>query len=278
MSDPAGLAATETYPHPADLDLIPVDPMNGRDEGSFVLSPDLGRHDGRLYGGTAAAAAVMAMEAATQRDAIWVLTQFVTSAGVGERIHWVARTLSEGRYVAQLHVAATAGDRLVFCSLGATGRARPDGLEGQFETAPAVTAPEDSRPLRHGMSRPEGGRFYAHGNLELREATFRHPAGPGRLALWARLVSGRQLTRAGIAYLADRVPMAISRGAGRLAPGSSLDNCVRFAAIPPMEWVLFDLRGQVASDGYGHGSFTAWSPDGQLVATGGQSATMTVVE
>jgi acyl-CoA thioesterase len=274
----AGLiAAISTYPHPGDLDLIPFDQTARLDRGSFVLSAELSRHDGRLYGGTGAAAAVMAMEAATQRDAIWVLTQYVTPARVGERIHWVARTLSEGRYVAQLHVAATAGDRLVFCSLGATARGRPNGLDGQFEISPEVTPPDDSRPLTHGTPRPEGGRFYAHGNLELREATFSHPVGPGRLALWARLRPGRLLTRAGIAYLADRVPMAISRGAGRLAPGSSLDNCVRFAAIPRMEWVLFDLRGQVASAGYGHGSFTAWSPDGQLVAAGGQSATMTVV-
>jgi hypothetical protein len=41
--------------------------------------------------------------------------------------------------------------------------------------------------------------------------------------------------------------------------------------------VLLDLRGEVASTGYGHGSFTAWTTDGTLVATGSQSATMKAV-
>ena len=33
-------------------------------------------------------------------------------------------------------------------------------------------------------------------------------------------------------------------------------------------------RGEVASNGYGHGSFTAWTPEGALVATGSQTASM----
>jgi acyl-CoA thioesterase len=126
----------------------------------------------------------------------------------------------------------------------------------------------------HGLRRPVRDAE-DHRNLEFREATFELRRPQGRLALWARLTTGADLTRAGVAYLADRVPMAIARAAGRMAPGFSLDNCLRFAAIPPTRWVLLELQGQVASDGYGHGSLTVWSPEGTLLAIGSQSATMT---
>ena len=51
---PAGRA--DAYPHAADLALIPF--AIGSDPGAahFVLTPDLTRHDGALYGGTGAAA------------------------------------------------------------------------------------------------------------------------------------------------------------------------------------------------------------------------------
>jgi acyl-CoA thioesterase len=275
MSQLQAAEESGAYPHGADLKLIPFDLGPTRNQGSFELTADLARHDGSLYGGTGVAATVMAMEAATQRDAIWVLTQFIAPARVGERIDWMVQTLAQGRRVAQLEVRATIDDRTIFCALGATGHPRSNGLTGQFDTMPAVSPPEDSRPLSHGLARSELGDLEVHPNLELREATFEPTRPLGSLALWARLRSGAELTRAGVAYLADRVPMAMTRGAGRLGPGFSLDNCLRFAPIPETEWVLLELQGQVASHGYGHGSLTAWSPDGTLVATGSQSATMT---
>lgn len=275
MSQRHAAGDSPAYPPSADLDLIPFDLGSARKEGSFELTSDLVRHDGTLYGGTGAAATVMAMETASQRSAIWVVTQFIAPAKVGERISWVVHTLAEGRHVAQLQVTATVDDRMIFCALGATGCPRPNGLTGQFDTMPVVTAPEDSRPLSHGLARRELGGFEAHPNLELREATFGRRRPRGSLALWARRTSGAELTRAGLAYLADRVPMAMTRGSGRRGPGFSLDNCLRFAAIPQTEWVLLELQGQVASYGYGHGSLTAWSPDGTLIAAGSQSATMT---
>ncbi|MHB8466436.1 MAG: acyl-CoA thioesterase, partial [Acidimicrobiales bacterium] len=194
-------------------------------------------------------------------------------ATVGDRIRCVVEKLASGRHVTQLRVTATVDDRTVFCALGATGQPRPNGLTGQFDAMPRVTPAEESQPLRQ-PGRPELLAVAAHANLELREATFQSEVGSGRLALWARLTAGTDLTRAAIAYLADRVPMAITRGAGQMAPGASLDNCVRFAAVTPTEWVLLEIRGHVASGGYGHGSLIAWAPDGTLVATGSQSATM----
>jgi len=86
MSEAAEADEAVSYPRAADLALIPfdVDPTTGR--GQFELTPSLARPDAALYGGTGAAITVMAMEAATQRDALWIVTQFVAQAHVGERI------------------------------------------------------------------------------------------------------------------------------------------------------------------------------------------------
>ena len=75
------------YPHAADLALIPCELAPERDRGSFELTPELCRFDGALYGGTGVAATVMAMEAATQRDALWVVTQFVAQTRVESGVH-----------------------------------------------------------------------------------------------------------------------------------------------------------------------------------------------
>jgi len=262
------------YPRAADLALIPTELGPGRDRGSFELVPELCRFDGALYGGTGVAATVMAMEAATQRDALWVVTQFVAQTRVGARIEWEAQTLAPGRRVSQLSVVARADGAVLFCGLGATAEPRPGGLDGQYVPMPTVTPPEESPPLLHGPGTPALRDRGFNRNLEYREAE----AAGERVLLWARRTDGLPLTRVGIAYLADMVPMAVARAAGKLGAGFSLDNTLRFAAVPPdTEWVLLDLRGEVASLGYGHGSLTAWTTDGTLVATGSQTATMKAV-
>ena len=265
-------------PHAADLALIPCELGPNRDRGSFELTPGLCRFDGALYGGTGVAATVMAMEAATQRDALWVVTQFVAQTRVGARIEWEAQTLAAGGRVSQLSVVAQVDGSVLFTGLGATAEPRPDGLDGQYVPMPVVTSPDDSPGLLHGPGTPALRDRGFNRNLEYREAEVIGDVAAGDVLLWARRTDGAPLTRVGIAYLADMVPMAVARAAGKLGAGFSLDNALRFAAIPPAtEWVLLDLRGEVASTGYGHGSFTAWTPDGTLVATGSQSATMKAV-
>jgi acyl-CoA thioesterase len=228
------------------------------------------RFDGALYGGTGVAATVMAMEAATQRDALWVVTQFVASTQAGSRIEWETQTLAAGHRVSQLSVVARSGDTTLFCGLGATADPRPDGLDGQYLQMPVVPAPDESPGLLIGPGRPALRDKGFNRNLEYREAAVTDNG----VLLWARRTDGSPLTRAGIAYLADMVPMAIARAAGKFGAGFSLDNALRFATVPPEQWVLLDLRGELASLGYGHGSFTAWTIDGTLVATGSQSAMM----
>jgi acyl-CoA thioesterase len=269
------MSAADAYPHANDLALVPFRFDGDRSHARFVLTPDLARHDGVLYGGTGAAAAVMLMEAATQRDALWVATQFVAQAQLGEQIDVEARTLAAGKRIAQLQVVASVDDRVIFTALGATAHARPSGLSGQYDEMPRVTAPDHSPPLHQGSAAPEMRQLGFSRNLEFRDAILDEP-GTRAMALWARLTPPpRAMTPAGVAYLADMVPGAIARAAGKLGGGFSLDNALRFGEVRPTEWVLLHLRGDVATHGYGHGSFTAWSSEGALLATGSQTASMT---
>jgi acyl-CoA thioesterase len=271
------MSAADAYPHATDLALVPFRFGRDRSDARFVLTPDLARHDGALYGGTGAAAAVMAMEAATQRGALWVATQFVAQARLGDHIEVEARTLAAGKRIAQLQVVARVDDEVIFTALGATAHPRPDGLTGQYHDMPDVTPHHHSPPLHGGPPAAAGRELGFTRNLEFREAVLAE-SDPRAMALWARLTPPRrEITPAGVAYLADMVPGAIARAAYKLGGGFSLDNALRFGEMQPTEWVLLHLRGDLATHGYGHGSFTAWSIDGALLATGSQTASMTHV-
>src|SRR5689334_3751542 len=172
-SVPGGRA--DSYPHAADLALIPFEIGSDCCAASFVLTPDLTRHDGALYGGTGAASAVMMMETATQRDAVWIATQFVAQARIGDRIDLVADVLAEGKRIAQVQVVAKVDDRIIFTALGATGHPRPAGLTGQYHDMPRVTSPEESGALHRSGPMSDLAAVGFNRNLEFREATLAVP-------------------------------------------------------------------------------------------------------
>ncbi len=238
------------------------------------MVPDVARHDGTLYGGTAIAVSVAAMEAASGRPALWATTQFVATARLGEVVECTTEVLANGRNISQLQVTGRLGSQVLFVSLGSTATPRPDGIEGQFQSMPAMTPPEDSAPMVLGA--PGGFRGFLS-RVEYREAL---PLGPSEsnppLALWARLTSSAAFTPAGLSFVADMVPGAIARSVGKVGGGTSLDNSLRFGSIADgTEWVLLDLRAQMAAGAHAHGSVRVWSPEGHLLAVGGQSANMT---
>jgi acyl-CoA thioesterase len=251
---------------------------DSRTRSSFVVDPPLRRHDGTLYGGTAIAASVMAMEAATERDCLWVTTQFVTPAPGGSTVDMTCEVLKLGKRIAQSRVEATAEGHIAFTSLGSTGVARPDGLHGQFEVMPKVPSVDDAPQLFPGPPSdveaeddPTFRRLCEYRSVEV-DDTSRH--GARTTAMWTRFRDGRPMTAAGIAFCADMVPVAVARSAGRQGAGMSLDNSLRFAEVPPVEWVLLEMQGNMAAGGYGHGTVRVWTEDGQLVAIGSQTASM----
>jgi acyl-CoA thioesterase II len=263
----------------------------GDDQGwyHFTVENHLARLDGHLYGGTAIAVSINTAELVSERSALWMTTQFVSTAPPGERISVHAEVLAPGRRTNQVRVTGTnpAGD-IMFASLGATGHHRESGLAGTFENAPTVDAPRDaelwaspfSAMLRHaGVEAdlsvlPRDIGFAAV--LEFREPTIHHhpDPGPGRLCLWVRRRDRLPLTPALVAYIADMVPLSVAAACGVVAGGISLDNSIRIGAFEETEWVLVDLRPHLAVGDYGHGAAHIWSEGGRLLATASQSASM----
>jgi acyl-CoA thioesterase len=267
-----------TLPRQDDLALIPVDfDADGR-RGSFLLEPPLLRHDGTMYGGTAIAASVMAMEAATQRDVLWVTTQFVAPAPNSNRIDVSCETLASGKRTAQCRITGTLDGEVMFASLGSTGLPKDGGLAGQFERMPVVSSPDEAEVMIPGppgdVESPDEPTFRRSCEYRTAEISSSEREPSGTIAMWSRFKDSRPMTPAGIAFCADMVPVAIARAAGTMGAGMSLDNSLRFGEITETEWVLLELQGNMATGGYGHGTVRVWSEDGHLLAIGSQSATM----
>jgi acyl-CoA thioesterase len=265
------------YPRPADERLIPMDFNASSTRARFELGEGQTRFDGAMYGGTGIAAAVMAMEAGTQRPAIWATVQFVSSPTSGSVIDLDIDTLAHGGRVSQVQITARVGTDIAFVALGSTGMPRDDGLAGQFHPMPPVTAPDDTPVRDHLPFRRASVDFEPHEHSYHTRIEMRAVDAERDVLMWSRVLDEPVLTPAAVGFLADMVPVAVTRAAGKLGAGFSLDNSIRFGPSPDSEWVLLELVGDHAHGGFGHGSFRAWTPGGTLVATGGQTANMRFV-
>lgn len=272
-----------------DAEFLGLSPAEDPGRFHFSVQNHLARLDGHLYGGTAIAVSIATAELVTERSALWMTTQFVSTAPPGEDISVHAEILAPGRRTNQVRVAgANPGGEVMFASLGATAHHRPDGLAGTFENPPRVTAPSEAEPWSGpfvGMARRAGIEADIpplptdvgfSSVLEFREpAIIEHPdPGPGRMCIWVRRRDRQAVTPALVAYMADMVPLSVAMASEVVAGGISLDNTIRIGRFVPTEWVLIDLRPHLAVGGYGHGAAHIWSERGHLLATASQSASM----
>ena len=247
---------------------------------SYELAPHLARIDGALYGGTALGASLDAFEAATGRPALWCTTQFSASTRMGARIDQMVEVLASGHNVAQVRLTATTDGQLLYSALGATAHPRtgPAGeASGTGPEMPDVPGP-DEVPERAWPIEARTGFIMVS---EFRDVPYppdpvTGAARPGRVAMWARLRGATRHTPASLAFLADMVPVAVTHAAGVTGAGTSLDNTLRIGHLVDSEWILLDLEGHIAHDGYGHGAVHVWSADGTLMATGSQSSPLIV--
>jgi acyl-CoA thioesterase len=237
---------------------------------AFELTPLLARFDGRLFGGTGIALTVAAFEAETGRDALWTTVQFAGSAEVGECIDCHVEVLAVGRHTSQVRLTAVVGDRMVLAALGATASSSPEGFAARLGDMPLVSGPDDSEPFDLGfpLTVPE---LAERGPFAMAE--YRQARGSEGSQVWARMRDTPQ-SRATLGYLADFVPNAVVRAAGRAGGGTSLDNSIRFGPGAPAgtEWLLLDFDPFFAANGYVHGAARIWSADGLLLAVASQTA------
>lgn len=255
----------------ADLALLGLR-LDGGGHSSFELTSPLARIDGRLYGGTAVAVSVTAMEAETGADCRWITVQFVDTAKLGDRVDCFTEVLAAGKRVRQCRVTGSVDGRVVFSGVGATATAKEGGYAGQFEMMPDVPPPDDCPRFNFMGKLPVDAKAPTGFQRITEFRTARWPD-DGRVALWIRILDHRA-TPALLGYIADFVPMSVARAGGRIGAGTSLDNTMRFGPRITPEWVLVDLDPHLAADGYGHGTVHLWSPEGQLLATGSQTASM----
>ncbi|MCC5951414.1 MAG: thioesterase family protein [Acidimicrobiia bacterium] len=278
----------------ADAEFLGLVAAPGDGRFRFVVEDRLSRLDARLYGGTAIAVSVAAAEQVTDRPALWITTQFVSTVSKGATIDVHVEVLAPGKRTNQVRVTGTDADGgVVFASLGATGHHRDGGLNGEFEQFPTVEPPTDGEEWAtpfSGMARaagfdpetipalPRDVGFSAV--IDMRAATVvDHPDdGPGRVCLWLRRRDRQPVTPALAAYMADMVPMSVAFACRTFALGTSLDNSIRIGRFIDSEWVLIDLRPHLAVGDYGHGTAHIWSADGHLMATASQTASMRSVD
>ena len=257
-----------------DARLLGLEPGGGEGELRFVLRPHLCRPDGALYGGTALAATLAAMELVTGRPALWATTQLVSTAQLDDVIHCVVEPLARGKYIDQVRVTATVADRVLFAAVGSTATHRDNGLRGTGASMPRVTPPEEAAD--RGSSRMPAwgdGAVGQHRVIQFKDAAFLDgDHGPGRVAMWARLVDEPTTTAAKLGFIADMVPIAVAHAAGVRGAGTSLDNSLRVGELVDCDWMLLDIHGHIAFDGYGYGEAHCWSPDGVLLGTASQTA------
>ena len=269
-SDPAGAGPQL---HPLDQELLGLEWWAEGSGCDLELTKHLVRPDGALYGGTGLALSLAAMEAVTGRPPLWCTVQFVGTAPIGSRLRCSVDVVANGRSASQVQVNARLDDRLLFTALGSTAKPREGGLDGVGVSMPRV-APVDWQggyPWPDGIGDGSMGQQlisdYTRADF-LDEPADEHP----RTGIWARLRGETRTTPAKLGFLADVVPIGVTRACGVQGAGSSLDNSLRVATPVDCEWVLIEVIANAAVGGWGYGEGRVWSPDGVLMATASQTA------
>jgi acyl-CoA thioesterase len=203
------------------------------------------------------------------RHPLWATVQFAASATLGETLQIHVEELARGHKASQLRFTATVDDRVVLAALGTTGVPAPDGFGAEFGTMPEVSAPDESEPWKHLFPMDhDGPRTGAFLTAEFRQGR----RDEAQTQMWVRMVDHPQ-TLESIAYLADFVPAAVVRAAGRVGVGTSMDNSIRFGPPPvDTDWILIEVDPYFGHGGFVHGAGRIWSEDGVLLAVASQTA------
>ena len=226
-----------------------------------------------LFGGAGLAAAVAALEAATERPLVWATAQYLSFVRPPSVMELEVVELVTGKQVTQARVVARADGQEILTVTAALG-SREVELSGTWMARPDVPPPEDC-PTRVNF---RGAPIGIGARLDSRLAEGRAvddldgTPGSGRTRLWVRVLDGIDMSAATVAILGDHVPFGINQSLGLPAGGNSLDNTVRIVRIVPTDWVLLDVQIHAIANGFAHGHLDMWAEDGTLLATASQSA------
>ncbi len=240
------------------------------------VTDDLTGGAGQLFGGCAFGASVAALTTLTGRPPAWATAQFLTNAFPPEVVELEATVVVAGRNFAQGRVVGRVGEREVLTVLASLGGKSFEG-EGRWVVMADVEPPERC-PGRLSFGPTPGG---LHHRIEQRVAVGdwgdERFSAQGSCRVWTRMADGFATTPAGLAVVADFLPLGVRAALGRELFGASLDNTIRYVerdADPERGWVLADLHVDAVHDGIGHGTVHLWSESGLLLAVASQTCSL----
>jgi acyl-CoA thioesterase len=238
------------------------------------VDPDLCTPAGRLFGGAALGACLLALERFTERSPAWATAQYLAYAEVDQVLDIDVRVAAAGRRITQARAVGHVGDREILTVNAALGD-HPAELEGQWAGKPDVGGPTEARPLSFAWpGQVTLGRFETRVAAGRDVAELDGTPGDGRSALWVRLPPDDQEAEVSVATLAvlgDGLSFGISQLLGRPVEGRSLDNTLRICHRVATGWVLADSYVFSVHRGLAHGAVHLWAEDGTLLATTSQS-------
>lgn len=228
-----------------------------------------------LFGGCGLGAAIVALEAATERPTIWATAQYLSYAPLGSTMRIEVTVAVAGRQTAQARATAWVEDREILTVNAALGSGTLD-LGGVWVTPPSVPEPDHCPPRRI----PEILRSSIFEHIEARVASGRPmeqidgTPGDRCSALWCRVPGHLEPSAATLAIFGDFLSGGVSHPVGRRLMGRSLDNTLRTVQLEPTEWVLCDMRMHALVGGYAQGIAFLWSERGTLLGTASQSVSV----
>ncbi|MDX2379721.1 MAG: thioesterase family protein [Acidimicrobiia bacterium] len=244
-----------------------------------------GGRRGSLFGGVGLAAAIIALEEATERPTIWATGQYVSTLEPPCVLELDVSLPAHGRSITQGQVRGHLDDREIITVLGANGSRREE-LHGVWEHRPRAAPPNRCETVIR-----EFGHHSIHQHVDIRMARGMFsftgtgtPSGDGNTLLWARMPEVRH-DRAAIALMADYNASSVGNAFGRIVYATSLDNTIRFATAldrsdhdPDTDWVLCENRVEFVGSGFANATCLIWSDGGALLATASQSMALSLPE
>ena len=249
-----------------------MEPVGDNLHWQMRVDPHLTTPGNFLFGGCGLAAALVALEGASDRPTVWANAQYLSYAPTHSLMEWEVTLAVVGKHVTQGRAVGRVEDREILTVNSSLGT--DDLAEGGVWVQPPDVAPPEECPARY---LPAMFRNTILDRVEVRVAKGRmfdemhgEPGSP-ESALWARVPGHLSPSAATLAIFGDYVSGAASHPLGRRTMGRSLDNTLRVVQLKPTEWVLCDIRMHALIGGYAQGVAFLWSQDGDLLATASQS-------
>ena len=244
-----------------------VVPGNRQDQFLFpVTTPaQAGPHGApHVMGGVALAAAVDALELASDQPLLWSNVQFLAPTTHAEELEIRCEQCGGGQAVGQWLAEIRSSGRLTHRISAALGAREPSD-QVIFAQIPDVPGPDATTPVDEPSWGWPGS---LRDQVEMRLAYADHEA--GTQALWSRSSAGFRADSGWLAIVSDFFLGAHPSSRG----GSSLDDTYRFIQGADHGWILSVTEFVAFDRGVVHGSARHFAEDGRLLAISSQTGVL----